>query len=142
MTRRISLQRASRLFSGRVVLWLAATLFALQVGLHAAMPAGMNMPQMVASLLEAAPVAHVHEAQMNMAAMPPDTAPTQTPAPLHPGTHHLAQSLCCMPPLALLPLLWTPPLLPLIRLHLRPPRAVQEALRILRATARGPPEQM
>ncbi|GGR08818.1 hypothetical protein GCM10008957_22050 [Deinococcus ruber] len=125
-----------------MLLWLAAALFALQVGLHAAMPVGMNMPQMVASLLEAAPVASVHEAQMNMAAMPPDTTSIRTPAPLHPVTHHVSQSLCCMPPLALLPLLWAPPILPLIRLHLRSPRAVREALRILRATARGPPEQM
>ena len=115
----------------RLALWLATLLFAMQVGFHAAMPEHMNMSQMLDTVLNGP--ANTRGVEMSGMAMPAAPRPA---LPTHAGH---ADSLCCMPPLAPAPQFWTPPLmLPVGRLRAAV-RAVAEALRILRATARGPP---
>lgn len=126
---------------GRLALWLAALLFALQVGFHAAMPEHMNMSQMLNTVLSGA----VNAPSPAMSGMAMPAAPTaaapgpDAPRPALPAHAGHADSLCCMPPLAPAPQFWVPPLLlPVGRLRVAV-RAVAEALRIQRATARGPP---
>ena len=139
----------SRRWPARLALWLATLLFALQVGLHAAMPGHMDMSQMLDSVLRDS--ANAQGTEMSGMAMPaapsaatpsaavPDPAAPSPALPAHAGH---ADSLCCMPPLAPAPQFWSPPLLlPVGRLRAAV-RAVAEALRLLRATARGPPREM
>ncbi len=128
--------------SSRLVLWLAVGLFVFQVALHASTPASLNMAEWLSQVIGDPVVEHsAHARAGDMAGMPgmPDMQPH---APGHPGgsghAHH-AEGLCCMPPVALLPVLWAPPPSPLGRRTLVPPKAVREALMLLRATARGPP---
>lgn len=127
----------------RLVLWLAAALFVVQIPLHASTPAHLSMAEWMNRLVtgQISVTGQVETGQMNMPGMDAavsghDHAPA---APGGSGHAHHAEGLCCMPPVALLPTFWTPPPLPLRRQALTPPKAVREALLILRATARGPP---
>ena len=144
----------TRQWSERLLLWLVCVLFAFQVAVHASMPADGSASDMnMADWLTAGPTGAVapghpeHTGTMpSMHSPAPVTdAPASNPAmPTHSGpagsghTQH-AKGLCCMPPVALVPALWTLPPLPLSRQSLTPPKTVHEALRLLRATARGPP---
>ncbi|WP_425146490.1 hypothetical protein [Deinococcus sp.] len=122
----------------QLTLWAAVLLFAIQGGLHAAMPAGMSMPQMIAGLFQSA--AGPGGAPDEMAGMTPGQTPSPQTAPLRPASHlHSAEGLCCMPPLALVEAFWVPPQQVAVRLRQTPPKALCEARLILRATARGPP---
>ena len=131
----------SQRWPARLALWLATLLFALQVGFHAAMPEHMNMSQMLDTVLGGAVTAHSLAMDgMAMPAMPTPVSPKpMSPPPTAPAHAGHADTLCCMPPLAPAPQFWVPPLLlPVRRLRVAV-RAVAEALRVLRATARGPP---
>ncbi|MFC4452270.1 hypothetical protein [Deinococcus sonorensis] len=119
------MRRAAPSLWPRLWLWLATVLFGLQVPAHAALPmsALMVMPPGSAAT------------PMSGMAMEHHPSGPATPHPLD-----CSGCQCCMPPLALVPELWHPPALPLLPASLHPPRAVREALRVRRATARGPPE--
>ena len=126
----------------RLVLWLAAVLFVLQVPLHASTPAHATMAEWMNRLMTGqASAGQTKTAQMDMPGMSAEghTHAPEAPAPEGSSHAHHAEGLCCMPPVALLPTFWTPPPLPLRRQALTPPKAAREALLILRATARGPP---
>ena len=124
----------------RLLLWLAMVLFVLQVAVHTSAPADMNMAEWLTGTLTGT-------VTTDKAAGHPATMPGMHPADAVPGhsgpvgSGHLdhAKGLCCMPPVALVPALWTPPLSALTTQPLTPPKVIHEALRLLRATARGPP---
>ncbi|GGJ85378.1 hypothetical protein [Deinococcus aquiradiocola] len=140
-------------------LWLATLLFVGQVALHAATPAGQTMAAVLAAALRPAVQEPPAQAMSGMDMNGTGMDGTDTTAP-HPAPHrnitraadranpavpcpdghagHM-EGLCCMPPMALVPRFWTPPPLPLGRRAVPLARAVAEALRVLRATARGPP---
>ncbi len=132
----------------RLLLWLAAGLFLFQVAVHASTPADRNMAEWLDTVLTGSvPLAHApgNLYPDQMADMP--DMPAGFPASGSSGGHssgnqghaHHAEGLCCMPPAALLPGLWTPPTLPQSRLTLTPPKVLHEAQMLLRAMARGPP---
>jgi len=123
--------------SMRLVLWLAAALFVFQVPLHASTPAHATMADWLNRLVTAQ-VAPETMPMLGMTALGHAHAP-EVPAPGESGHAHHAEGLCCTPPVALMPGFWTPPTSPPRRQALTPPKAVCEALLILRATARGPP---
>ncbi len=124
----------------RLVLWLAVGLFVFQVALHASTPASLSMAGWLDHLMTA-PAAAPHPDPMSgmadMARGNEHQQPASTPG--RPGHAGHPDGLCCMPTAALLPTVWGPPLVPPGRRTLRPAKALHEALRILRATARGPP---
>ncbi|MGY2893317.1 hypothetical protein [Deinococcus sp. UYEF24] len=133
----------------RLLLWLAAGLFLFQVALHASTPADRNMAEWLNTVLTGGVSVNVHSGQMaDMPDMPGGSPASggvagghssgDHPSGNHGHAHH-AEGLCCMPPAALLPGLWTPPSLPLSRVTLTPPKVLHEAQMLLRATARGPP---
>ena len=124
----------------RLLLWLAAGLFLVQVAVHASTPADRSMAEWLNTVLTGGVSVNAHSGQMaDMPDMPAGSPTSGNPSSGHQGHAHHAEGLCCMPPAALLPGLWTPPTLPLSRVTLTPPKVVHEAQMLLRATARGPP---
>jgi hypothetical protein len=140
------------LICGRLALWLATLLFLIQVPLHLSTPAGMSMAEHLATLLNVSGLTVSGPAMTDMHTNDPAVdqgAVDHLPAssnhtsghslPGHSPSDHHAQGLCCMSPLALVPLPWTPPLSPLELRPSSPPKAASERLKMLRAMARGPP---
>ena len=124
----------------QLLLWLAAVLFVVQVAVHASAPADMNMADWLTGAWTGSVTADKAAGhQSPMPGMHPSDAMPSHPGPAGSGHSDHAKGLCCMPPVALVPVLWTPPLSVLTTQPLTPPKAIHEALRLLRATARGPP---
>ena len=123
----------------RLLLWLAAALFVVQVAVHASTPADMNMTEWLTGALTGTVTTDKAGHPATMPGMHPADAVPGHSGPAGSGHSDHAKGLCCMPPVALVPALWTLPLSVLTTRPLTPPKAIHEALRLLRATAHGPP---